>query len=188
MDCAPTILYNDIIPEVIKNTGYLSMKNIRVIQGYGSETKEIDPSTIDWNKYVQGRFPYTLRQDPGVINALGIVKFMFPNKYSVYIHDTPSKALFNRPQRTFSSGCIRLNNPLSLAYYLLSDETELSKEKINNILSRGKERTIMLINPINVHIQYLTCWFDGEGIQFRNDVYSRDKAVLQALNESPSNL
>ena len=184
----PTILYNDIIPEVKKNVGYLSLKNIRVIQGYGSETKEIDPSTIDWNKYSQGKFPYTLRQDPGVINALGVVKFIFPNNYSVYIHDTPSKELFNRPERTFSSGCIRLNNPMSLVNYLLSDETGLNQEKINNMLSLGKEKTIMLKKPINVHIQYLTCWFDGESLQFRNDVYSRDKPVLQALNESPSSL
>jgi murein L,D-transpeptidase YcbB/YkuD len=182
----PTILYEDMIPEVTKNADYLSSKKIRVFQGNGSNMIEINPDSISWSDMSRNNFTYTLKQDPGSLNALGEVKFMFPNKYNVYIHDTPSKELFNRSERTFSSGCIRLNNPRSLIQYLIPEYLDSDIEKIEKIIDKGKEHTILLTHPINVHILYLTAWVENGIVQFRKDIYERDAGVLTALNESPT--
>ena len=179
----PTILFNDILPELQKNSGYLATKNIRLFQGQGSNATEVDPLTVNWSKLSKANFPYTLRQDPGATNALGIVKFMFPNKYNIYIHDTPSKELFNRPDRAFSSGCIRLNKPMEFANYLIQNEQNWSSEKMTTALNTGKEQTVLLSKPINVHILYLTAWWQDGILHLRNDLYNRDQAVLTALNE-----
>ena len=176
----PTILYNDVLPEVKKNVGYLQTKNMKVLKG----SEEVSAETIDWSKLSRNNFPYTIRQEPGPTNALGAVKFMFPNKYNIYIHDTPSKELFNRPDRAFSSGCVRLNKPLAFVDYLLTDLPDWNAEKIQTTLKTGKDKTVMLKKPINVHLLYLTAWVDEDGLQFRNDVYQRDTAVIEALAES----
>lgn len=180
----PTVLFNDILPEVIKNPGYLQTKNIKVLTGYGSEMSTVDPYSIDWTKLSPNYFPYVLRQDPGATNALGKVKFMFPNKYNVYIHDTPSKELFNRSDRAFSSGCIRVEKPIELTSYLLSSDPKWTDATIKTILESGEEQTIMLKNPVNVHIIYLTSWVQDGWIHFRKDLYNRDQPVIQALNSS----
>ncbi|MBO6494958.1 MAG: L,D-transpeptidase family protein [Roseivirga sp.] len=176
----PTILFNDVLPEVKKDINYLKVKNMKVLKG----SEVVDPQTIDWSKLSRSNFPYTIRQDPGPTNALGAVKFMFPNKYNIYIHDTPSKELFNRPDRAFSSGCIRLNKPMGFVDYLITDIPDWNSEKVDNTLKTGKDKTVMLKRPINVHILYLTAWADDSGVQFRNDVYQRDAAVIEALAES----
>lgn len=175
----PTILFNDVLPEVKKNVGYLQTKNMKVLRG----NEEVSAESVDWNSLSRSNFPYTIRQDPGPANALGAVKFMFPNKYNIYIHDTPSRELFNRPDRAFSSGCVRLNKPLNFVNYLLNDLSEWNEEKIQEVLKSGKDKTIMLKKPLNVHILYLTAWYDENGLQFRNDVYQRDAAVIEALEE-----
>ena len=179
----PTILFNDILPELQKNSGYLATKNIRLFQGQGSNSSEVDPLTVNWGILSKSNFPYTLRQDPGATNALGIVKFMFPNKYNIYIHDTPSKELFNRQDRAFSSGCIRLNKPMEFANYLIQNEPAWNPEKMTTALNTGKEQTVLLSKPINVHILYLTAWWQDGIVHLRNDLYNRDRAVLTALNE-----
>lgn len=176
----PTILFNDVLPEVKKDINYLKVKNMKVLKG----SEVVDPQSIDWSKLSRSNFPYTIRQDPGPTNALGAVKFMFPNKYNIYIHDTPSKELFNRPDRAFSSGCIRLNKPMGFVDYLITDIPDWNSEKVDNTLKTGKDKTVMLKRPINVHILYLTAWADDSGVQFRNDVYQRDAAVIEALAES----
>ena len=152
--------------------------------GNGSNRKEIDPDSVNWEEMSRSNFPYTLRQDPGPLNALGKVKFMFPNSYNVYIHDTPSKELFNRTERIFSSGCIRLNNPMSLVQSLIPEYLDTDMEKIEQLINKGKEHTILLKQPLNVHILYLTGWVEGDVVHFRKDIYDRDNAVLTALNES----
>ncbi|MEQ6119849.1 L,D-transpeptidase family protein [Reichenbachiella sp. MALMAid0571] len=179
----PTILFNDILPELQKNSGYLATKNIRLFQGQGSSSTEVDPLTVNWSNLSKNNFPYTLRQDPGATNALGIVKFMFPNKYNIYIHDTPSKELFNRQDRAFSSGCIRLNKPMEFANYLIQNEPGWNTERMTTALNTGKEQTIILTKPLNVHILYLTTWWQDGMVHFRKDLYNRDQAVLSALNE-----
>lgn len=161
---------------------YLASKKIHIYQGNGSSRIEISPDAVNWQEISRNNFPYTLRQDPGPLNALGIVKFMFPNKYNVYIHDTPTKELFNRTERTFSSGCIRLNNPRSLLQYLTAGYLDTDMEKIDRYLDKGQEITIVFTKPLNVHILYLTAWVENDIIQFRKDIYDRDSEVLQELN------
>jgi murein L,D-transpeptidase YcbB/YkuD len=181
----PTILFNDILPEVQKNVGYLATKNMKVLQGQGSTAIVIDPTAIDWSVLSRNRFPYTLRQDAGPTNALGVVKFIFPNKYNVYLHDTPSKELFNRTDRAFSSGCIRLNHSLGFAHYLLKEDPSWTEEKIQKVIETGREQTVILPKPINVHILYLTAWTENGQIHFRTDLYQRDPAVAKALKQAP---
>jgi len=174
----PTILAKDILPAVRKDPGYLKKRNIRVIDGKG---KVVNSKSINWSKYTGKNFPYQLRQDPGPSNALGLVKFMFPNKHLVYLHDTPSKNLFDRESRTFSSGCVRIENPFEFAQLLLGKEWDA--KRIDGIIKSKKTTTVKLTKPVPVILFYLTALpeFDG-GFHFRNDVYSRDEAVLEDLN------
>ncbi|WMJ74402.1 L,D-transpeptidase family protein [Cytophagaceae bacterium ABcell3] len=178
----PTILKQDVIPAVVQKPSYLREKNMKVLRNDGSE---VDPATIDWKKAAVSGFPYRIRQEPGKDNALGAVKFMFPNKHSVYIHDTPTRNLFVHTDRSFSSGCIRIAKPLELAAYLLQDKPEWTKAQISKVVEQGRERTVH-IKPLAVHLLYLTTWADDEGIvHFRKDIYDRDDVLLKALNQKP---
>ncbi|MCW8797420.1 MAG: L,D-transpeptidase family protein [Prosthecochloris sp.] len=173
----PGILKKEALPSMKSDGGYLSRNGLQVIDRNGNV---VDPSSIDWAGYSAGSFPYRLRQPPGVGNALGRVKFMFPNRHFVYLHDTPGKHLFDRSERAFSHGCIRLENPLDLAGVLLG----WSPEQIESALSSGKTRTVNLSRPIPVFLLYLTAVAEGDEVLFRNDVYNRDAAVLNALDRS----
>jgi murein L,D-transpeptidase YcbB/YkuD len=144
--------------------------------------KVVDPSTIDWAATTQG-FPYMIRQEPGPDNALGRVKFMFPNKYMVYLHDTPSKGLFARSERTFSSGCIRVQNPFDLAELLLEDQG-WDRARIDQVISSRKTTRINLDKPIPVMLLYWTAEADADGtVFFRKDVYNRDAPIINGLDE-----
>lgn len=178
----PGILRNDVIPAVAKNINYLASKNMRILDASGIS---VDPTTIDWRKVrAGGKFPYRVRQDPGAQNALGRVKFMFPNKHSVYLHDTPSKELFARDERIFSSGCIRIEKPFELAQLLLADDSvRWNDNSIKEAMHSGKETTVVLKSPVNVYIYYLTAWSNGKEMSYRQDIYGRDKEILEALKE-----
>jgi murein L,D-transpeptidase YcbB/YkuD len=178
----PNILRNDIIPAVINDPDYLLKRGMKMI---GSDGAEIDPGGIDWkNAAVQG-FSHIIRQDPGPDNALGLVKFMFPNQHNVYIHDTPSRELFSETERTFSSGCIRINQPMELAKILLDGNEGWDESRIRSTLEEKQTRTVNLQRPVPVHLLYLTAWADDEGIvYFRRDIYKRDEPLLSALRQS----
>jgi L,D-transpeptidase YcbB len=179
----PTILANDIIPAVKKDINYLSSKNMQVIDRNG---KVIATNSIDWSKMSGRNFPYMIRQAPGPANALGLVKFMFPNSYNVYIHDTPSRELFSRDDRALSSGCIRIQNPTELAEILLKD-LNWDRAKIRAAMELGREQTVRLPEPIPVFIGYLTAWTDQKGqTHFRNDLYNRDKKLYNAILSKPN--
>jgi murein L,D-transpeptidase YcbB/YkuD len=179
----PTILKTDVIPELRKGPGYLREKNMKILRYDGSE---IAYSQIDWSKVSGNNFPYMVRQDPGPDNALGKVKFMFPNGYNIYIHDTPSRGYFSRDDRAMSSGCIRIEKPFELACILLADNPNWSPEKIRTAMQQNREQTVGLGSPLDVLLLYLTAWTDGNGrVQFRNDIYLRDELVLQALQQKP---
>ena len=179
----PTILNTDIIPSVINNPDYLAIKNLKILRVDGSE---VDPLSVDWKNIVTNGFPYRMHQEPGAGNALGRVKFMFPNRYSVYIHDTPHRNLFQRTDRSFSSGCIRVNNPLALAAWLMKDNPAWTPAQIKNVIDQGKERIVNLASPIQVHILYLTAWASDDGlVYFRKDIYNRDQPLLAALKQAP---
>ncbi len=172
-----SIATKDLLPKIKKNPGYLSQLHLRVFQG-GKSNTEINPATVDWAALSTSRFPYRLRQAPGPSNALGRVKFLFPNPYDVYLHDTPARELFQKDSRTFSSGCIRIAKPLDLAAYLLQGTPLGSTEALTAAIAREKTQSIPIPSPIAVHIVYMTAWVDSEGvIQFRPDIYNREPAL-----------
>ncbi len=170
-----SIANKEYLPKLRRDPGYLQRQGIRILSAGG----EINPYSVNWNAI--SRMPYRLRQDTGAKNALGRIKFMFPNKYNVYIHDTPSKRLFTRATRYFSHGCIRVQNPISLAATLLKEQG-WSAAKIKAQIASGKRRIVKLKKKVPVHITYLTAWVNKGGqVNFRTDVYNRDKNLINAL-------
>jgi len=128
--------------------------------------------------------PYTLRQEPGPHNALGRMKFIFPNKHFIYLHDTPSRSLYGRKDRAFSSGCIRVEKNIELAEILLNDPENWNRKRIQELLDTNKTQRVNLPKPKSVMLLYLTVWFDeNDNFIFMRDVYERDPAVLEGLNE-----
>jgi murein L,D-transpeptidase YcbB/YkuD len=177
----PTILVKDKLPILKRDPGYLARNNIRVIDANG---REVDPRSVNWNRYGPGRLPpYQLRQDPGEDNALGLVKIMFPNKYMVYLHDTPTKALFDKDERTFSSGCIRVQKAFELAELVLGEPARWNQETMAAVVASKKMQTVNLAQPVPVLILYWTSQPRADGqVVFRNDVYGRDPPTLAALD------
>lgn len=168
----------DKLPDIQKDPEYLTRQGFTV---YDREQQPVDPATVDWSQLTRRDFPYRLVQSPGPDNALGQVKFMFPNPYDVYLHDTPSRELFEKSDRAFSSGCVRVSDPLELAAWLLEDEG-ITREQINAIVATGELHTLFLKNPVPIHIEYWTAWIDGDGLlNFRNDIYQRDPPLAAAL-------
>ncbi len=174
-----SIAVKDKLPQLRRNPYALAGQGIRV---YNSTGQQINPGAVNWSAVGAGNFNYQLRQDAGPRNALGGIKFMFPNPYNVYLHDTPSRSLFSRSQRTFSSGCIRISNPVELAEYLLKHDPKWSKDAIKTAAASGKQRVVSLPQEVPVYLLYWTVWADENGeIQFRDDIYQRDKSLLRAL-------
>lgn len=172
-----SIATKEYLPKLKQNSAALSGKNIRVFQG----ESEIAPTQVAWNSYSGGNFPFRLRQDPGDDNALGRIKFMFPNQFNIYIHDTPSKSLFSRSERAFSHGCIRVSDPFTLAAVLLSDTND-TPAYWEQIRDQGARKIVKPKVPIEVHLTYLTAWMNKDGsTHFRRDIYGRDKVLLEAL-------
>ncbi len=180
-----SIAGNEYLPKLKRDAGYLQRQNIRIFRGWGANATEIDPYNVDWSQLTKRSFPFRLRQDAGNKNALGRIKFMFPNKFNVYIHDTPSKSLFLRSKRYFSHGCVRVKDPLKLAEVLLREKSkDWNKNRIDKTISAGKRRVVK-IKSFPVHVTYLTAWVNKDmTIHFRNDVYGRDKALDRALQRS----
>jgi L,D-transpeptidase YcbB len=177
----PTILREDLLPDIRQDPATLQRRNMSVIDHQG---RRVDPSTIEWASVTARNFPYMIRQEPGPDNALGRVKFMFPNPYHVYMHDTPARGLFARAARSFSSGCIRIENPFELVDILLAG-TEWDQAAIDAVLASGRTRVVNLPQPITVLTLYGTAVPDREQIQFLPDVYQRDARLLRALDAPP---
>jgi L,D-transpeptidase YcbB len=183
------IAVKDILPKAQKDPGYLEREHIRMFRGWDEDAPEIDPRTVDWTALTPGNFPYRLRQDPGTYNALGRIKFMFPNKFNVYLHDTNNASLFKKTDRSLSSGCIRVEKPLELAMYLLKNQPGWTPGLIEEILSTGETKTVVLSTPMAVHIKYWTAWMDETmTVHLRKDVYNRDATLRKALDERPPRL
>ncbi len=180
------IAMNDILPLAAADSTYLPSRKIRVFQGENSRAQEINPLDIDWKSIHTENFPYIFRQDPGPNNALGRVKFMFPNRFSVYLHDSPVRELYNKTERTFSSGCIRVEKAVELAEYVLSDDKVWDRRKIAEVMREGIETTVPMPGPMPVHLLYWTAWVDDGGqVHFRKDIYERDTLLARALFEDP---
>jgi murein L,D-transpeptidase YcbB/YkuD len=176
----PGILVKDKLPELRRNPGALKRMNIRVLDGSG---REVNPYSVNWNQYGPSRLPpYQFVQDPGPNNALGLVKIMFPNPYLVYLHDSPAKSLFEQDQRTFSSGCIRVQQPFELAALVLNDP-QWNPQSIDAVIATKQTRTVNLKTPVPVLLLYWTAQPRPDGqVNFRNDVYGRDPPTLAALD------
>jgi murein L,D-transpeptidase YcbB/YkuD len=175
----PTILREDILPKLGRDPGYLRREHIRVLDRNG---RPVNAAAINWQA-LGNRPPYILRQDPGPHNALGRIKFVLPNSHSIYLHDTPSRDLFEKAERNFSSGCIRVEDPLSLAEILLADPYLWNRDALEAAIATGQTRTVRLPKPWPILILYWTAELDGEGrVRFLPDVYRRDPSLLQALN------
>ncbi len=175
-----SITRNETLPAIRKDPNYLSRNNMVVVTNSG---KIVDPATIDWPATATKGFPYMIRQEPGTHNALGMVKFIFPNPYSVYLHDTPSKGLFARSERAFSHGCIRTQNPFDLAEYLLADQG-WNRARIDAVIESRATTRVNLEQPITVMLLYWTADADPDGtVYFYNDVYARDGKLTGAIDE-----
>lgn len=176
-----SITRNELVPKIKKDPRYLAKNNMKLLNSSG---KTVDPSSIDWAKVSARSFPYTVRQEPGENNSLGLVKFMFPNQNSVYIHDTPSRSLFEREDRALSHGCIRIQKPFDFAKILLSHDSNWTDEKIRTAMHQTKEQIVNLNRKIPVAIIYLTYWSDSRGnLYFRKDIYDRDSEIYASLKE-----
>jgi len=174
----PTILAEDLLPRVRRDPGYLRTQSISVIDRRG---RVVDPGTVNWQA-VGRRPPYTFRQDPGPRNALGRIKFMFPNPHAIFLHDTPARALFEQDERNFSSGCIRVEDPLSLAEIVLADPARWNRGTLEAAIDTGETRRVQLPKPWPVLILYWTAELDQDGrVRFLPDRYRRDPPLLQAL-------
>ncbi len=177
----------DILPRIREDPEYIQRQGIRIFSGWSEDAVELSPDAVDWSAMHKDHFPIRLQQAPGPRNALGRVKFMFPNKYAVYLHDTPARGLFNSVSRGFSSGCIRVEDPATLAEFVLEGTQGWDRERIEQALGDGQRQVIRLQHSIPVHLLYWTAWSDEKGaVHFREDIYERDAPLMRALHEKPA--
>jgi murein L,D-transpeptidase YcbB/YkuD len=173
----PGIAEGETLPEVLKDPGFLERANMEVLDAGGTV---IDPLSIDLADPSQYRF----RQRPGTGNSLGLVKFMFPNQYDVYLHDTPADSLFARASRSFSHGCVRVEDPRALAEYVLADQPEWDRARIDAAMRAEEERPVKLRRKLPVYLGYWTARVAGDGlVQFRKDVYGIDRRQSRLLDD-----
>ncbi|MGH1380633.1 MAG: L,D-transpeptidase family protein [Shewanella xiamenensis] len=175
----PRSISTEIINHLRKDPDYLQKKHFKVVEASGTP---VDARGIDWHSMTRKNFPYWFVQGPGEDNSLGLVKFIFPNQYSIYLHDTPSKNLFEQTNRAFSHGCIRVKDPLVLADKLLSANANWSSETLNRKLAEGKTENLFLDQPLDILIMYWTVTIKNGKIKFYNDIYTRDPVLIEALN------
>jgi L,D-transpeptidase YcbB len=175
-----SISSEEMVEKIKADSSFLKRNQFVLLKGSYLSTDTIDPDTVDWSNITAENFPYLLVQKPGSINALGRVKFLFPNHQSIYLHDTPARDLFIKYSRNFSHGCVRLDQPLELATQLL--EGQISKDSITNILQSGETTSIELSEQPLIYLIYQTAWVDDNGeLNFRNDIYDFDQITLREL-------
>ncbi|WP_412504568.1 L,D-transpeptidase family protein [Roseovarius sp. SYSU LYC5161] len=172
-----SIITKEYLPMLQSNPNAVS--HIEITDSRG---RRINRGAVDFSQFNRRNFPFSMRQPPSRGNALGLVKFMFPNQYNIYLHDTPEKSLFSRQTRTFSHGCIRLNEPFEFAYTLLAPQTSDPEGFFHSRLDTGQETRVDLEQPVPVHIVYRTAFTHTDGaLNFREDVYGRDAQIWRAL-------
>ncbi|WP_121065393.1 L,D-transpeptidase family protein [Chachezhania antarctica] len=175
-----SIIRNEYLPKLRQNrhaVGHLEITD--------SRGRVVNRGSVNFANYSGKNFPFSMRQPPSKSNALGLVKFMFPNQYNIYLHDTPQKHLFDRTTRAFSHGCIRLAEPFEFAYELLSVQTESPEDDFHRVLDTGAETRVTLDTPVPVHLIYRTAFTDAQGrLEFRPDVYGRDARIWEALSNA----
>jgi len=174
-----SIVANEVKPHMLSNPSWLARNNMEIVTKE-KDPKPVSPSSIDWSGVTEKNFKYMVRQKPGPKNSLGSIKFLFPNQYAVYLHDTPADALFSQTQRDFSHGCVRLEKPVELAKYILKDMPEWDEQRIRETMNGGEETWVTLPKKVQVYIVYFTAWVDENGeTHFRQDLYGHDKELEQ---------
>ena len=173
----PTIIREDLVPDATSNRSYFANRNITI---YNSKGVVVDPQK--WNPKNPRAYRYV--QAPGYHNSLGVVKFNFPNHYTVYLHDTNHRDYFSKNYRSLSSGCVRVEDPLPLAQYMLNDSVRWSRARIDTLVSTRKTTTINLKQKIRLHQLYWTAWIEKNGdLEFRPDIYNLDEDLYQKLRK-----
>jgi murein L,D-transpeptidase YcbB/YkuD len=169
-----SIEVKEMLPSLQKDSDFLKRKDIEVVRVVNGKAQTLDPDKVDWNQAAESDIQ--LRQRPGTDNALGFVKFVFPNRHNVYFHDTPNDNLFDKLTRDLSHGCVRLEKPVDLARFVLRDQSEWTPERIEEAMHSGKEKHVALKEPIGVHIVYFTAWSGDKGnVEYFDDVYGYDQ-------------
>jgi murein L,D-transpeptidase YcbB/YkuD len=181
------IAKNEVLPSIQKDPEYLAKNHLRLYQRHGKGSREVDPAKVDWKKITPEEFGFAVKQDPGPENSIGHVKFMCPNQFAVYLHDTPAASLFTATQRDYSHGCVRVERPLDLALYLLRGKAGWDSARIAAAFDTLKNKVVQLPEPVPVHILYWTTWADDRGVaQFRRDVYAVDSLLSDAFSRARS--
>ena len=181
-----SIASKEIIPKMQQDPEYLVKNNMQLLGFINNQTHVISPEAIDWSTIDFSGTPLRIRQAPGSRNSLGRIKFIFPNAYSIYLHDTPSRSLFSRNHRAFSHGCVRVEDPFGLAKVLLPSQDAWSKDDLYYSVKHNKTKTVKLDNPTPIHIIYMTAWVDDQNvINFRPDIYKRDSQIASTLYNAP---
>ena len=168
----PDIVTKETLPHVLNDPAYLERNNIEVVRASNDATP-VDAARIDWQSSEASGLRF--RQKPGAGNSLGLVKFIFPNHFNVYLHDTPAQALFERIERDFSHGCVRVERPMDLAKYVLRDLPSWTEDKIAEAMHAGTERSVALKDPLPVYLAYFTAWEENGSARFADDVYGYDR-------------
>lgn len=178
-----SIIRKEMLPKLVDDPGYLQRQNIQVV---GTSGQVIDEDAVDWyDESALARLHF--RQEPGPQNALGLVKFQFPNQFDVYMHDTPQDALFNKERRALSHGCIRLENPVALAEYVMRDNPQWTTEKISAAMNAGHEQAVALKEHLPVHIGYFTAWVNPDGsVTYTDDPYNLDENQSRVFGQRVS--
>ena len=180
------IAANEVLGEIQKDPEYLTRNNIRVYEGTERNAAEVDAASIRWGMLSPEDLPYTFRQDPGPANPVGHVKFMCPNPFNVYLHDTPSTQYFRRIERAFSHGCVRVEKPLVLAEYVLGARPEWDRKGIAAAIDTSSNQAVTVPAPLPVHFFYFTAWVNDQGeVEFRRDIYGIDDLHDRALRGEP---
>jgi len=177
----PTILKEDMLPKIKKDPDFLKKMKFEVIDWNG---RIVDPSSVNWSAISVDNVPYTFRQSPGPHNALGRIKFIFPNKHFIYLHDSPKRSFYALKDRAFSSGCIRVEKNMELAEILLNDSEKWNQQNIRTVIDTLKTEKVNLPKPMPISLFYWTVSYDEKGnIIFKKDIYDRDGEVLNGLNQ-----
>ena len=172
----------DLLPRFRRDPGRMQAMGYRLYQRIDGELTEIDATTLDFSAYSKDRFPFIIRQDPGEVNALGRIKFVMPNRDDIFMHDTPDRHLFRRPDRAFSSGCIRLERPMDLLSEAFSGMPAWDRERFDRVLESRTTQGVALARAIPVRLHYDTVIVEADTVVMRRDIYGLDAAYLRALD------
>lgn len=182
----PSIATDEILPKAKADPEYLASHGFDLFSDWSQDAETVDPTSVNWQALNDQDFGYKLRQRPGPTNALGRLKFMLPNEYNIYLHDTPDRTHFDANERSFSHGCVRVAEPEALADAILGSQSRWTRESIEAAVNSGERNVVKLETSLPVQITYLTTWVDDENrVHFRNDVYDRDQILADALTKNP---